>query len=98
MNWDGRQCIFDNLGKRISDEQAAENTELVWTIIEQAMKYSNDHSADIPADKSLLNFFEEKVTEMFPSLVENDEEAKRKRQMILYETPDARYFFLQSAT
>lgn len=68
----------------MSDEEAAENTELVWTLIEQAMQYSNDHSSSIPADKSLHNFFEDKVQEMFPSLVEGDAEAKGKRQTILH--------------
>ena len=43
----------------MSDDDAAENTEVVWTIIEQAMKYSNDESANIPAERSLYNFFEE---------------------------------------
>jgi hypothetical protein len=83
INWDGRQAIFDHLGKRMSDEYAAENTEIVWGIIEQAMKYSERDSAQIPADKSLYNYFEDKVKEMFPSELEEDTEAERKRKTIL---------------
>jgi predicted NAD/FAD-dependent oxidoreductase len=80
MNWDGRQSIFDSLGNHMSDQDAAENTEAVWTIIEQAMKYSNEESATIPAEKSLYEFFEESVVNMFPS---EKEEAKKKQTTIL---------------
>lgn len=63
------------------DKEAAENTEVVWTIIEKAMKYANEESATIPADRSLYNFFEEEVKSMFG---EADDEAKRKQQTILH--------------
>ncbi|KAF1849329.1 FAD/NAD(P)-binding domain-containing protein [Cucurbitaria berberidis CBS 394.84] len=85
MNWDGRQAVFDHLGKHMPENDAAENTEVVWTIIEQAMKLSNKESATIPEKKSLYNFFEEQVEEMFPSETDgaNHKEAKRKQQTIL---------------
>jgi hypothetical protein len=83
MSWDERQSVFDHLGNQMPESEATENTELVWMIIEQAMKYSNDESADIPADKSLHNFFEEKLEEILPSLVESNDEEKRKRATIL---------------
>lgn len=82
MNWDGRQSVFDHLGKLMPEKEAVENSELVWNIIGKAMKYSNDHSASIPASKSLYNFFEEEVEAMFPSK-DGDETAKRKRETIL---------------
>jgi hypothetical protein len=82
MNWDGRQSIFDHLGYRLSEKEAAENEEIVWGIIEQAMKYSNEESATIPAQKSLYNFFEEQVETMFPD-VNGDVKAKRKRETVL---------------
>lgn len=85
MNWDGRQSVFDSLGNPMPDTEAAENTEAVWNIIEQAMKLANEKSATIPADKSLFNFFQEQVVKMFPSDIEGagDEEVKRKQQTIL---------------
>ncbi|RMZ70675.1 amine oxidase [Pyrenophora seminiperda CCB06] len=89
MNWDGRQSVFDSLGNPMPDEEAAKNTEHVWSIIEQAMKFSNEHSASIPADKSLYNFFEEQVGKMFPAddgKEEEEEDAetqKKKQQTIL---------------
>lgn len=84
MSWDGRQAVFDELGNPLSDEEAAEVTEIIWDIIEKAMKYSNDNSASIPAEKSLYNFFEEKVKELFPDSQPDDQEAQRKRTRVLH--------------
>jgi hypothetical protein len=83
MNWDGRQSVFDSLGNHMPDEDAAENTEHVWTIIEQAMRLSNEESASIPVERSLYGFFEEQVAKMFPTKTGNEEEADRKRLTIL---------------
>jgi hypothetical protein len=83
MSWDGRQAVFDHLGNAMSAEDAAEDTEIVWDIIEQAMKYSNEDSANIPPEKSLYNFFEEKVDGLFPDKQNDDQEAQRKRTTIL---------------
>lgn len=81
MNWDGRQSVVDALGKYLCDKEATENTEIVWSIIEQAMKYSNEHSATIDPKKSLYDFFEEAVEKLF--LDDKEEDAKHKRQTIL---------------
>ncbi|KAF2748909.1 FAD/NAD(P)-binding domain-containing protein [Sporormia fimetaria CBS 119925] len=82
MSWDGRQAVFDPHGKAMLDEEALQNTELVWTIIEEAMKYSNDHNAEIPVEKSLYDFFAERLQK--PHSYENDDaESKRKRDTIL---------------
>jgi hypothetical protein len=81
MNWDGRQSVFDALGNHMSDKEAAENIEHVWTIIEKAMKLSNDDSASIPVDKSLYDYFEEQIADMFPS--DKGDDARKKQQTIL---------------
>lgn len=85
MNWDGRQAVYDTLGKQIPDPEAAEYTELVWTIIEQAVKLSNAKSASIPSEKSLYDHFQEQVKEMIISSSDgfSEEEAQKKQQMIL---------------
>jgi hypothetical protein len=83
MTWDGRQAVFDQDGEEVPEKDAAEHSEIVWSIIEQAMKYSDEHSAEIPVGKSLFNFFEEKVEQMFPASLETDREAARKRKDIL---------------
>jgi hypothetical protein len=82
MNWDGRQSVFDHLGHRMLEKETVENEEVVWGIIEQAMKHSNEESAKIPAEKSLYNFFEEQLEKLYPS-DNGDAKAKRKRETIL---------------
>jgi hypothetical protein len=82
MNWDGRQSVFDHLGNLMSGKEAVENEEVVWGIIEKAMKYSNEESAAIPADKSLYSFFQEQVEKLYP-LDNGDAKLKRKRETIL---------------
>jgi monoamine oxidase len=66
MNWDGRQAVFDSKGEAMEEKETAKNEEIVWEVIGMAMKYSNAESANISAQKSLYNFFEEKLEEMFP--------------------------------
>jgi monoamine oxidase len=66
MNWDGRQSVFDHLGNAMAEKETAKNEEIVWGIIEQAMKYANEHSATISANESLHDFFMKQVQEMFP--------------------------------
>jgi len=83
MNWDGRQSIFNHLGKQMHEKDAAENTELVWEIIESAMKYSNEESAAIPAERSLYDYFKEKVQTMIPAEMEGDLDASKRRETIL---------------
>jgi hypothetical protein len=85
MSWDGRQSVFDHLGNHLSEKEAATNTEIVWTIIEEAMKLSNEDNAAIPAGKSLYNFFEDKVLKLFPGTADNvnNEAAEKKRELML---------------
>ncbi|KAF2197221.1 amine oxidase [Delitschia confertaspora ATCC 74209] len=81
--WDGRQSIFDQLGKLIPEKDALEYGELVWTVIEQAMKYSNENTASIPATMSLWDFFQEKVKEFYPSEMGEDGETNKKGETLL---------------
>ncbi|KAF2087316.1 FAD/NAD(P)-binding domain-containing protein [Saccharata proteae CBS 121410] len=81
-SWDGRQSIFDDKGEPISEEEAHDCSETVWTIIGQAMAYSKENSASIPADKSLRDFIKEKTQEKsrdFPELALNT----RKQKLML---------------
>jgi hypothetical protein len=67
------------------EEDVVENDETVWTIIEQAMKYSNKESASIPAERSLFDYFEEQVEKLFPDEDGGitNQKAKIKRETIL---------------
>ncbi|ORY14442.1 amine oxidase [Clohesyomyces aquaticus] len=85
MTWDGRQSVFDHLGNHLPLNSAAEKSEMVWGIIEQAMQHSNEHSATIPAETSLYNFFEEKLEEIFsvqPIGTKMEETQERKREIL----------------
>ncbi|KAI9734593.1 MAG: hypothetical protein M1834_002194 [Cirrosporium novae-zelandiae] len=61
--WGEQQAIFNPHGKLLSSEKALEYTSLLWGIISDAFQHSNEHSASIPMEKSLLDFFREKVDE-----------------------------------
>ncbi|KAF2122773.1 hypothetical protein BDV96DRAFT_482125 [Lophiotrema nucula] len=86
MTFDGRQSIFDEAGKHMPEQDAAELTELTWTIIENAMHYSNEKSAEIPATKSLYNYFEDNVVDLLKEANESisDKELMRKRETVLH--------------
>ncbi|MCJ1386200.1 hypothetical protein MMC17_009326 [Xylographa soralifera] len=53
---------FDELGEYMDEKKAERLSELVWGIIADAFKYSNDASS-IPPDRSLEDFFVEKLEE-----------------------------------
>ncbi|KAF2235342.1 FAD/NAD(P)-binding domain-containing protein [Viridothelium virens] len=53
--------IFDCTGKYLDKEVAEKQTSEVWRILDEGFKYSEDHSGDIPKEKSLMDFIREKV-------------------------------------
>ena len=53
---------FDELGEYMDEKKAERLSGLVWSIIADAFKYSNDSSL-IPPDRSLRDFFVEKLEE-----------------------------------
>lgn len=83
MNWDGRQAVFDKSGNQMDSKEAGENSEIIWGIIEQAMKYSEDESGTIPAEESLFDFFEKKVPEVITKKKDQDKEVEERRETIL---------------
>ncbi|KAK4993421.1 hypothetical protein LTR50_000351 [Elasticomyces elasticus] len=78
-SWGERQSIFDRLGKVMPAHEATEYAELFWGIIADAFRYSNEHSTEIPASRSLIDFVTAKAREMF----HDDAEAEQKRQTLL---------------
>ncbi|KAF9738961.1 polyamine oxidase 4 [Paraphaeosphaeria minitans] len=83
INWDGRQSIFDESGKQMPAKEANEISELVWGVIEQAMKYSEDDSSSISPDESLYDFFKKKVPELIPQEMEGDRSVEKRRRAVL---------------
>ena len=55
-------CTIDETGRPMGQETANSLSEIVWGTIADAFKYSND-SSSIPPDKSLRDFFVEKLAE-----------------------------------
>ncbi|KAI4182766.1 MAG: hypothetical protein L6R41_005787 [Letrouitia leprolyta] len=55
--------IYDQSGHLLSQEEGQKCSELMWGIIEEAFEYSNKHSASIPQEQSLLDFFKLKLRE-----------------------------------
>jgi hypothetical protein len=78
--WDEEQNIFDSQGEPLSPDEASEYGRLLWDegLIAAAFKYSNEHSKSIPASKSLYDFFEEKVKDLFTDIPADEAERKRK--------------------
>ncbi|KAL2868400.1 flavin monoamine oxidase family protein [Aspergillus lucknowensis] len=60
---EGTQALFSSDGKPVDKQLAARISEFLWSTIEEAFKYSNNHKDNIPADRSLLDFFRERVEE-----------------------------------
>jgi hypothetical protein len=78
--WDEEQNIFDSQGEPLDPDEASEYGRILWDdgLIAAAFKYSNEHSKSIPASKSLYDFFEEKVKDLFVDLPAVEAERKRK--------------------
>ena len=55
--------VFDQCGQPIDSEKADEFFEIVWSIIAEAFKYSNEEFSRISPKTSLKDFFTEKVSE-----------------------------------
>jgi hypothetical protein len=56
-------CVFDQKGEVINNDKATELLDLVWEIIREAFKYSNEECWNIAPEKSLKDFFIEQVVE-----------------------------------
>ncbi|KAI9663626.1 MAG: hypothetical protein M1821_007116 [Bathelium mastoideum] len=79
--WEERAAVFNQHGRLFPFSEAKEITESFWGIIMDAFKYSNDHSAAIPASRSLWDFIQEKAKQQYHNLP--DAEAERKREDLL---------------
>ncbi|KAL4764250.1 flavin monoamine oxidase family protein [Aspergillus foveolatus] len=69
-DFEGSQLVFRSDGKTLDERLAMKISEALWTIIDEAFTYSNNHEADIPAEKSLLDFIRERLQET--SLTEDE--------------------------
>ncbi|KAL1649283.1 hypothetical protein SLS58_001858 [Diplodia intermedia] len=86
-NWDGRQGIFDSKGSQLSEKEAAEASETIWSIIGDGMEFSKQNSASIPPTKSLLDYIHEKTKELYTDENWNhlQEAEKEKKRHLLHD-------------
>ena len=54
-------CVFDEDGHRLDTDAEGMYSNIVWGIISDAFKYSNECSATIMPEESLMDFFKVKV-------------------------------------
>lgn len=60
-DWDGGQATWAPNGKLLDDQIANKISEFVWDSINEAFEYSEKHGDSIPAERSLLDYFNDKV-------------------------------------
>lgn len=58
---EGRNISISRDGELVNEEKATKASEFVWTIIEEAFEYSNQHGDSIPPERSLYDFIQEKL-------------------------------------
>ncbi|KAL8781978.1 MAG: hypothetical protein Q9213_005762 [Squamulea squamosa] len=56
--------VYDQTGHLLSMEEGRQCSELMWGIIEEAFKYSDQEADSIPPNQSLLDYFKLKLKEM----------------------------------
>ncbi|KAF2716961.1 amine oxidase [Polychaeton citri CBS 116435] len=81
--WDEQQAAFNSDGALMGLDEANEFGQLIWDdgLISDAFKYSNESSNSIDPQRSLFDYFKEKVASMFDDLPA--ETAKEKRAKLL---------------
>ncbi|KHN93903.1 amine oxidase [Metarhizium album ARSEF 1941] len=72
--------VHDHLGGLMSQEDGEKYSAMVWDLVQQAFEHSNTHGAETHADKSLLDFVHERISDMIP---ESDAECAKKRGVLV---------------
>ncbi|SPN96648.1 related to anon-37cs protein [Cephalotrichum gorgonifer] len=70
-HWNNKQLIFDSSGAALSDDLTDRLSTLLWEIIEDAFKFSEElhaagRSAEIPSHDSLFDFVQREVEKRLP--------------------------------
>lgn len=75
--WDNQTHVFDEDGQLLPLEEGEKYSTMMWNIIEDAFEYSNKHGSEIDPDRTLLDFFHEKIPERMPDTEEGYERPRR---------------------
>ena len=56
--------LFDHAGRLVDSSRTKEHNDIMWSIISDAFKESKENSSSIASEKSLMDYFNEKVKEL----------------------------------
>lgn len=79
-SWGENINVFDEDGNFVLPEEGAEYNEIMWGIIIDAFKHSNEDFACIPPTKSLHDFFVSKAKDLIPN---TDQDCEKRRRIVL---------------
>ncbi|KAG9255837.1 uncharacterized protein F5Z01DRAFT_635458 [Emericellopsis atlantica] len=79
-SWDTRSYAFDEFGGLFDVAKSDMYADIMWDIVQDAFKHSNDFSAEINEKESLHDFFTEKMAEKIP---ETDQDWQMKRHIVM---------------
>ncbi|EEP79749.1 conserved hypothetical protein [Uncinocarpus reesii 1704] len=60
-SWESPQTVIDSSGQPLDAVTTARLSDFMWTTIDKALEYSQNHAATIPPDLSLFDYFREEV-------------------------------------
>ena len=69
---EGAFLAYSRDGQIISQDVAAKISGFVWKTIDEAFQYSNSHGESIPSERSLFDFFKEKIQQSSFSSAEKE--------------------------
>lgn len=64
--WNGKSQIYDEHGQLVDSAKADRFSDLVWEIVDEALKYSEENGDQIPETQSLSDFVVKRAAEIFP--------------------------------
>ncbi|KAI9784649.1 MAG: hypothetical protein M1839_001871 [Geoglossum umbratile] len=80
-SWDIRSIVFDESGHLMDEKRSTFFWDLMWTIINDAFKHSNNEAATISDSESLYDFFVMRSKDLFPiPLVDTDKGVTTNQQ------------------
>ncbi|MCJ1464560.1 hypothetical protein MMC07_003173 [Pseudocyphellaria aurata] len=69
--WNGKSQIYDENGQLVDSAKADQFSDLVWELVGEAIKYSEENGDQIPETQSLSDFFVTRAAELFPDRPED---------------------------
>lgn len=80
-SWDTTPYVYDEEGALFPVKDGERYSEIMWSIILEAFRYSEKHCAEISPDKSLYDFFQQRILEAIP---ETEHDYGRRREIVMH--------------